>query len=105
MGKFTGKPINLMVKTHGFPVKFFPNKPIHGYGKTHHFFMGKVSRSRPDLQALGAFLHLGDALAAETLCLAGFEAGCSPVLRPSTVGGLMITRPGKHTKSYGIDGP
>lgn len=26
-----------------------------------------------DREALGAFLHLGDALAAETLCLSGFE--------------------------------
>lgn len=26
-----------------------------------------------DWEALGAFLHLGDALAAETLCLSGFE--------------------------------
>ena len=30
--------------------------------------------SSKNLQALGAFLHLGDALTAETLGLAGFEA-------------------------------
>lgn len=33
-----------------------------------------VSQLRRHKKALGAFLHLGDALAAETLCLAGFEA-------------------------------
>lgn len=33
-----------------------------------------VSQLRRHKKALGAFLHLGDALEAETLCLAGFEA-------------------------------
>lgn len=33
-----------------------------------------VSQLRRHKKALGAFLHLGDALAAETLCLSGFEA-------------------------------
>ncbi len=33
----------------------------------------RLFRSRNSWEALGAFLHLGDALAAETLCLAGFE--------------------------------
>ena len=28
-GKFYRKALYLMVKTHGFPVKIFPNKPIH----------------------------------------------------------------------------
>ena len=32
MGKFTPEsPTNLMVKTHGFPVKIFPPKPIQWY--------------------------------------------------------------------------
>ena len=33
----------------------------------------RLFRARNSWEALGAFLHLGDALAAETLCLAGFE--------------------------------
>ena len=28
-GKFYRKPLYLMVKTYGFPVKIFPTKPIH----------------------------------------------------------------------------
>ena len=37
-------PINLMVKTHGFPVKIFPNKPIHW-----NFRDVPILRSSPDL--------------------------------------------------------
>ena len=35
-GKIYRKPLYLMVKTHGFPDKIFPNKPIHWW-----FFSGK----------------------------------------------------------------